>query len=145
MRGWRQFRLQPDTRPRPEHWKPPGSPQARPCPTVRWRWRGEAAAPSTSVGDPWNFVSDRDPGIRTSNYMYLIRTRLLSSVTLRMQKKISCFLFFLFTRRHIIFSLPTPDPTPFCGDFKMILFSYNLPASTLSSVLNIYFFAKILC
>jgi hypothetical protein len=38
---------------------------------------------------------------------------------------------------------PTPDPTPFVSDFKdakkvifLILFSYNLPKGTLSSVLR---------
>ncbi len=48
---------------------------------------------------------------------------------------------------------PTPDPTPFFSDFKDAkkklffshIFSYNLPAGTLSSVLKISFFAKILC
>jgi hypothetical protein len=43
---------------------------------------------------------------------------------------------------------PTPDPTPFFGDFKdatknSIFLSYNLPAGTLSSVLKIYFLQKI--
>ncbi len=47
---------------------------------------------------------------------------------------------------------PTLDPTPFFSDFKdankfffLIFFSLNLPAGTLSSVLKIKFFAKILC
>jgi hypothetical protein len=45
----------------------------------------------------------------------------------------------------------TSDPTPFFSDFKdakkvnFYIFSYNLPAGTLSSVLKILFFAKILC
>jgi hypothetical protein len=45
---------------------------------------------------------------------------------------------------------PTLDPTPFFSDFKdvrkmfPIFFSYYLPAGTLSSVLKIEFFAKIL-
>ncbi len=42
---------------------------------------------------------------------------------------------------------PTLDPTPFFRMQKnfLIFFSYNLPAGTLSAVLNIEFFAKILC
>jgi hypothetical protein len=45
----------------------------------------------------------------------------------------------------------TPDPTQFFSDFKdakknfPIFFSYNFPAGTLSSVLKIKFFARILC
>ncbi len=37
---------------------------------------------------------------------------------------------------------PVPDPTPFFSDFqdgKRIIFSYNLPAGTLSSVLKLNF------
>ncbi len=46
---------------------------------------------------------------------------------------------------------PTPDPAIFFSDLKIgkkflfIFFSYNLPAGTLSSVLKIKFFVKILC
>jgi hypothetical protein len=43
---------------------------------------------------------------------------------------------------------PTPDLILFCSDFKdakEIIFSYNLPAGTLSADLNIKFFAKMLC
>jgi hypothetical protein len=45
---------------------------------------------------------------------------------------------------------PTLDPTPFFSDLKdakflYIFFSYNLPAGTFSSIIKIYFFAKILC
>jgi hypothetical protein len=47
---------------------------------------------------------------------------------------------------------PTSDPTPFFSGFKdakqlifSYFFSYNLTAGTLSSVLEILFFAKILC
>jgi hypothetical protein len=43
---------------------------------------------------------------------------------------------------------PAPDPTPFFSDLKdakNIIFYYNLPAGTLSSVLKIYLLAKILC
>jgi hypothetical protein len=47
--------------------------------------------------------------------------------------------------------LPTPDPTPFFSDFKEAkkiffpkVFSSNLYAGTLSPVLKMYFFAKIL-
>jgi hypothetical protein len=45
----------------------------------------------------------------------------------------------------------TPDPAPFFSDFEdakktcSYFFSYNLPAGTLSSVLNIQIFAKIWC
>jgi hypothetical protein len=46
---------------------------------------------------------------------------------------------------------PAPDPTPFFSDFKdakklflFIFCSYNFPTGTLSSVLKIKFFAKIL-
>ncbi len=45
---------------------------------------------------------------------------------------------------------PTPDPTSFFSDFKdakkfsFHIFFYNLPAGTLSSVLKIKFFAKML-
>jgi hypothetical protein len=48
----------------------------------------------------------------------------------------------------------TPDPNPFFSDLKdakkkllffQFFFSYNLPADTMSSVLKIKFFAKILC
>ena len=56
----------------------------------------------TSVGDPWHFGSDPVPGIRTSDYQIQIRIqlriRLLSSVTLRMEK-------YLPAGTHIIFSL----------------------------------------
>jgi hypothetical protein len=44
---------------------------------------------------------------------------------------------------------PTPDPTPFFSNIKdakyyffLRIFSYNLPAGTLSSVLKIIFFLK---
>jgi hypothetical protein len=43
---------------------------------------------------------------------------------------------------------PTPDLTPFVSDFKdakklfFQIFSYNLPAGTLSSVLKVKFFAN---
>jgi hypothetical protein len=46
---------------------------------------------------------------------------------------------------------PTPDQIPFFSEFKdaknefFLIFSYNLPAGTLSFVLKIYFFARILC
>jgi hypothetical protein len=46
---------------------------------------------------------------------------------------------------------PTLDPSPFFSGFKDVkeknssFFSYDLPAGTLSSVLKIKFFAKILC
>ncbi len=42
-----------------------------------------------------------------------------------------------------------PDPNPFFSDVKdekkIVFFSYNLPTGTLSAVLKIKFFAKILC
>jgi hypothetical protein len=43
---------------------------------------------------------------------------------------------------------PTLDPTPFFSDFKVAkkkFLSYNLPTGTLSSVLKIKFFDKIMC
>ncbi len=46
---------------------------------------------------------------------------------------------------------PTPDPTPFFGDFKdakkfiLSRIVFPQPTGTLSSVLKIIFFAKILC
>ncbi len=45
---------------------------------------------------------------------------------------------------------PTPDRTYFFSDFKMLkkflyISFFNLPEGTLSSVLKIKFFAKILC
>ncbi len=61
-------------------------------------------------GDPWHFGADRDPRIRTSDEWIRIqlRIRLLSSVTLSMQKI-----------------------------YYFDIFSYNLPTGTLSSVLKI--------
>ncbi len=52
--------------------------------------------------------------------------------------------------RSVIF-FSDPDPTTFISDlnarkkFLRIFFITNLPAGTLSSVVKIYFFAKILC
>ncbi len=77
---------------------------------------------ATSVEDPWNFGADPHPRIHTSDYWIWIwfqhnriqiRIRLLSSVTLRMQKIL-----------------------------LLAIFSYNLPAGTLSSVLKILFLLK---
>ncbi len=62
----------------------------------------------SSVGDPWHYGADPDLWIRISDKW--IRIRLLSSVTLRMQK----MYFFIF-------------------------FSYNLPAGTLSCLKNLIF------
>ncbi len=52
-----------------------------------------------SVGDPWHFGADPDPDprIRTSDKWIQLRIRLLSSLTLRMQKKNIFFIFFLIT------------------------------------------------
>ncbi len=55
----------------------------------------------SSVGDPWLFGTDPDPRIRTSDLLIRIQIRiqlqirLLSSVTLRMQKNSFFPIFFL--------------------------------------------------
>ncbi len=66
-----------------------------------------------SVRDPWHFGAEPDPCILISESRIQILIHLLSSVTLRIQKK-------------LLFQI----------------FSYNLPAGSVSSALKIYFSLK---